>query len=328
MNERSLRVLEFTKIRAQLAQYCVSDMGRALCDALTPSNRLEDVLRMQQETEEAHSLLSYLGGTPMLSFSDVRASLHLAQIGSSLSPRALMEIGASLRAARAAREAIVTDRQDTPLMSANASRLSTFKDIEQAISDAIISEDEIADRASNELFQIRRKMRACNERVRERLNGMIHNPNFQKYLQDAIITMRADRYVLPVRQEYRSMVPGIVHDQSSTGATVFIEPMSAKMSSKTASSVPYSAGICKPDCAISVNRPVVFSVTVLPPVFGPVIISVVKSLPSRISSGTTFCGSISGWRPRTMFSRPSRLILGMHPFICLASDALANAKSN
>ena len=114
-----------------------------------------------------------------------------------------MEIGASLRAARAAREAIVTDRQDTPLMSANASRLSTFKAIEQAISDAIISEDEIADRASNELFQIRRKMRACNERVRERLNGMIHNPNFQKYLQDAIITMRADRYVLPVRQEYR-----------------------------------------------------------------------------------------------------------------------------
>ena len=103
MNERSLRVLEFTKIRAQLAQYCVSDMGRALCDALTPSNRLEDVLRMQQETEEAHSLLSYLGGTPMLSFSDVHASLHLAQIGSSLSPRALMEIGASLRAARAAR---------------------------------------------------------------------------------------------------------------------------------------------------------------------------------------------------------------------------------
>ena len=77
MNERSLRMLEFTKIRAQLAQYCVSDMGRALCDALTPSNRLEDVLRMQQETEEAHSLLSYLGGTPMLSFSDVHASARI-----------------------------------------------------------------------------------------------------------------------------------------------------------------------------------------------------------------------------------------------------------
>ena len=226
MNERSLRVLEFTKIRSQLAQYCVSDMGQALCDGLTPSSQIEDVRHMQQETEEAHSLLSYLGGTPMIPFTDVRTALHLAQIGSSLSPRALMDVGACLRASRAAREAIVTDKTDTPLMSANASRLATFKTIEQAISDAIISEDEIADRASNELFQIRRKMRACNERVRERLNGMIHNPNFQKYLQDAIITMRADRYVLPVRQEYRSMVPGIVHDQSSTGATVFIEPMS------------------------------------------------------------------------------------------------------
>lgn len=226
MNERSLRVLEFTKIRAQLAQYCVSDMGKALCEALNPSNRIEDVLRMQQETDEAHSLLAYLGGTPMIPFSDVHASLHLAQIGSSLSPRALLDIGVCLRASRAARDAIVTDRQDTPLLSANASRLSTFKLIEQAISDAIISEDEIADRASNELFQIRRKMRACNERVRERLNGMIHNQTFQKYLQDAIITMRAERYVLPVRAEYRSMVPGIVHDQSATGATVFIEPMS------------------------------------------------------------------------------------------------------
>ena len=98
MNERSLRVLEFTHIRSQLAQYCVSDMGQALCDGLTPSSQIEDVRRMQQETEEAHSLLSYLGGTPMIPFTDVRTALHLAQIGSSLSPRALMDVGACLRA--------------------------------------------------------------------------------------------------------------------------------------------------------------------------------------------------------------------------------------
>ena len=226
MTERSLRVLEFQKIRSQLAQYCVSDMGKALCDALIPSNRIGDVRRMQQETEEARVVLTYLGGTPMIPFSDVKTALHLAEIGSALAPRALMDIAACLRASRAARDALVSDRQNTPMLTANASRLSAFRNIEQAITDAIISEEEIADRASPELFAIRRKMRACNERVRERLNSMIHNPTYQKYLQEAIITVRADRYVLPVRQEYRSMVPGIVHDQSSTGATVFIEPMS------------------------------------------------------------------------------------------------------
>ncbi|MBQ4264691.1 MAG: endonuclease MutS2 [Clostridia bacterium] len=226
MTERTLRVLEFNKIRAQLTQFCESDMGAALCEALEPVSRIDDVRRMQQETREAHDLLTYLGGTPMVSFSDVRAQLHLAEIGSTLSPRALMDIGASLRAARACREALVHDRGGTPMITANASRLSTFKAVEQAITDAIISEEEIADRASPELFSIRRKMRACNERVREKLNGMIHSPTYAKYLQDTIITMRGDRYVLPVRQEYRSMVPGIVHDQSATGATIFVEPMS------------------------------------------------------------------------------------------------------
>ncbi len=226
MTERTLRVLEFNKIRAQLSQYCVSDLGAQLCDSLEPVNRIDDVRRMQQETREAHDVLTYLGGTPMIAFSDVRAQLRLAQVGSTLSPRALMDVGASLRAARAARDALVTDREGTPMIRANASRLSTFKPIEQAITDAILSEEEIADRASSELFNIRRKMRACNERVRERLNSMIHSQSFQKYLQEAIITVRGDRYVLPVKQEYRAMVPGIVHDQSATGATIFVEPMS------------------------------------------------------------------------------------------------------
>ncbi len=225
MTERSLRVLEFAKIRARLAQYCVSDMGRALCEALVPQPRIEDVRRMQQETEEARSAFAYLGGSPMLPFEDVREALHLAGIGSTLSPRSLLQIAAALRAARAARSALVSEREDTPLLTANASRLSVYREIEQAIETAIVAEDEIADRASAELFTIRRKMRGCNERVRERLGNMLHSQTFQKYLQEAIITVRQDRYVLPVKQEYRAAVPGIVHDQSATGATVFIEPM-------------------------------------------------------------------------------------------------------
>jgi len=156
MTERSLRVLEFNKIRAQLSQYCVSDMGAALCNQLEPSSEMGEVCRRQQETREAHDVLTYLGGTPMIAFSDVHAQLHLAEIGSTLSPRALMDIGASLRAARAARDALVNGKEGTPMITANAGRLSTFRQIEQAISDAIISEEEIADRASSELFSIRR----------------------------------------------------------------------------------------------------------------------------------------------------------------------------
>ena len=106
MTERSLRVLEFHKIRAELSKYCVSDMGKEKCEALVPTNRIADVRRMQQETEEARVVLTYLGGTPMISFADVRASLHLAEIGSALSPRALLDIAACLRAARAARDAL------------------------------------------------------------------------------------------------------------------------------------------------------------------------------------------------------------------------------
>ena len=226
MTERTLRVLEFTKIRGQMMQYCESEMGAALCENLEPTNRIDDVRRMQQETREAHDILTYLGGSPMSAFSDVRPQLHLAEIGSTLSPRALLDIGASLRAARSVRDALVNKREGTPMLTANAARLSVFKSIEQAITDAIISEEEIADRASPELFTIRRKMRACNERVRDKLNSMIHSPTYAKYLQDTIITMRGDRYVLPVKQEYRSLVPGIVHDQSATGATIFVEPIS------------------------------------------------------------------------------------------------------
>ena len=162
MTERSLRVLEFHKIRAELSKYCVSDMGKEKCEALVPTNRIADVRRMQQETEEARVVLTYLGGTPMIPFADVRASLHLAEIGSALSPRALLDIAACLRAARAARDALVTDRDNTPMLTANASRLSTNRTLEQAIGDAILSEEEIADRASPELFTIRRKMRSCN----------------------------------------------------------------------------------------------------------------------------------------------------------------------
>ena len=120
-----------------------------------------------------------------------------------------------------------TERDNTPILKELAQRLSTLHNVEQDITNAIISEDEIADRASNELMDIRRHLRGANERIKEKLNQMIRSSAFQKYLQDPIVTMRNDRYCLPVKAEYRGSVPGLVHDQSSTGATLFIEPMAA-----------------------------------------------------------------------------------------------------
>ena len=227
MKERTLRVLEFTKIRDMLAEKALTEMGAERCRALTPSCNLSEVKAWQQETEEAAVILQYMGGHPMASFQDVRPFLALADKGATLSPRALLNIAELLRASRTARAALVTERDNTPILRSKAEGLCTLRHLEQDITDAILSEDEIADRASAELMNIRRHLRGATERIKEKLNQMCRSAAFQKYLQDAIVTMRNDRYVLQVKAEYRSSVPGLVHDQSASGATLFIEPMAA-----------------------------------------------------------------------------------------------------
>ncbi len=223
--ERALRVLEFTKIRDKLQSMAVTHMGAEECARLTPETDVAQVKRALEETEEATVLLTYLGGNPLISFADCREALVLCQKGAALSPRKLLDVAECLRAARAARSALVKEREDTPIITATASRLTSLQRLEEEISGAILSEDEIADSASAELARIRRQIRLANERVREKLNQMIRSSTFQKYLQENIITMRGDRFVLPVRAEYRSSVPGLVHDQSASGATLFVEPM-------------------------------------------------------------------------------------------------------
>ena len=224
VKERNLRVLEFTKIRERLAAFAVSDMGRELIASLAPSSDEREVRALQMETEEADTLIAYTGGNPMLSFADVREPLRRASIGSTLSAKALLNVAEALRAARGVRSALVTEREDTPHLKAIASNLLPNRPLEEAVFDAILSEDEISDHASPELYDIRRHIRLCNERVREKLNSLIRNPAMQKYLQDAIITQRDGRYVIPVRAEARQMIPGLVHDQSASGATLFVEP--------------------------------------------------------------------------------------------------------
>ncbi len=227
MKERTLRVLEFTKIRQRLASKALTPMGAERCEALVPSGSLAEIEMWQAETEEATVILQYLGSSPLIPFEDVRQSITLAEKGATLSPKALLSIATLLAAARAARSALDTDRDNTPLLKAKAQGIVSLRHIEQDITSAIISEEEIADSASSELMNIRRHLRGATERIKEKLNQMVHNPNFQKYLSDTIITVRNDRYVIPVRADSRAMVPGLVHDQSATGATLFIEPMAA-----------------------------------------------------------------------------------------------------
>lgn len=223
MNAKSIRTLEFQKIREKLAVYALTEPGQNRCLQLLPFGRLNQVERAQHETEEALLVLLQRGDSPLIPFKDVSSAIRLSVKGSTLSPRSLLDIAESLRASSAARSALVQDEEErTPQLSALAARLTPNRQLERAISGALISEEEVADSASPELSNIRRQMRLCNERIRDRLQSLAQN---SKYLQDNVITIRNGRYVLPVRQEYRAQVPGIVHDQSSTGATVFIEPM-------------------------------------------------------------------------------------------------------
>jgi len=225
MQERTLRVLEFTTIRATLATHALTPSGTEICEALKPHDYFDTMLTAQAETEEACVVLSYYGGHPMASFPDARPWLDLCSKSATLTPKALLEVAAVMRAIRSAKKTLVTERENTPLLTGMASVMGFYQSIEEDITRAILTEDEIADHASPDLYDIRRKKRKASDRVREKLNDMLRSSAYQRCLQEAIVTVRNNRYVLPIKQEYRSQVAGLVHDQSASGATLFIEPM-------------------------------------------------------------------------------------------------------
>ena len=197
--ERTLRVLEFTKIREMCAALAQTGMGREKCLNMGVADNLPEVQRLQQETEEATVIISYTGGSPLCEFGDVRQNLKLAEKGAVLSAKSLLEIAGMLRASRSARDALVTDRTNTPRLRVMAEGLYPLENVERDISDAILSEDEISDHASTTLADIRRHLRGATDRIRDRLNQMIHNPSFAKFVQDPIVTVRNGRYVIGAR---------------------------------------------------------------------------------------------------------------------------------
>ncbi|MDR0880080.1 MAG: endonuclease MutS2 [Clostridioides sp.] len=229
MNEKSMKVLEYGKIIEILRSKASSTLGLRYIDKLTPSSNEEEVRLMLEETSEAESILIKKGSVGLSGVTDVEDKVKRANIGASLDAGSLLAVAKNLQAARSIKRSLEGAEEEDfnyPIIQAMAGSLSVFRNVEDDITNSIISEVEISDNASRELKDLRRKIVGKNQAIRAKLNSIITSSTYQKYLQDAIVSMRDDRFVVPVKSEYKSMVSGIVHDQSSSGATVFIEPMS------------------------------------------------------------------------------------------------------
>ncbi|EEA84572.1 endonuclease MutS2 [Peptacetobacter hiranonis] len=230
MDNKSFKVLEFDKIIEILKTKASSSLGLHKIENLEPSSDFEEVQYRLQETTEAQSILIKRGHVNLGGIHDVLDKVKRAEIGASLDPGSLLMVADTLRAARVLSNSLSGDGEEEdfnyPIIQSLATSLYIHREIEDAVYNAIVSEIEIADSASHTLRDIRRKIVQKNQSIRSKLNTIISSATYQKYLQDSIISMRGDRFVVPVKAEYRSVVAGIVHDQSSSGATLFIEPMS------------------------------------------------------------------------------------------------------
>ncbi len=229
MNDRALRVLEYDKIMKMLSERTVSALGRTYVDDLKPVSDFYKVEDRLKETSDASAYLWRKGGAPFGGIHDIRGALKRVGIGSTLSISELLKVGDVLRCSRIIKQFLTNDvpadwEGNTALELGR--QITGFKQVEDAISNAIISEDEISDRASPELFSIRRSIRQKQEGIKDKLSSIIRSNDYKKIMQDAVVTMRGDRYVIPIKQEFKSQVPGLIHDMSASGATVFVEPLS------------------------------------------------------------------------------------------------------
>ena len=228
MNQKALKTLEYHKIISQLTEYAGSAPGKLLCKNLMPATDYEAIVQAQTETTDAVSRIRLKGSLSFSGVRDIRDSLKRLEIGSALSILELLSVSSLLTAAARARaygrheesEEFPDDSLDGMFRA-----LEPLTPVNTEIKRCILSEDEVSDDASPGLRQVRRSMRGINDRIHTQLNSILNSS--RTYLQDAVITMRDGRYCLPVKSEYKSQVNGMVHDQSATGSTLFIEPMAS-----------------------------------------------------------------------------------------------------
>ncbi|MGP1909156.1 endonuclease MutS2 [Metabacillus sp. JX24] len=227
MQQRVLNVLEFHKVKEQLVKHASSSLAKEKAEKLVPSTNVEEVKTWQEQTDEAAKVLRLKGNVPLGGLTDIRSSIKRAQIGGMLNPHELTEISGTLYAGKQMKrfiEDMIESGIELPHLDGFAAQIQPLQELEQEISHCIGDNGEVLDGASDTLRSIRTSLRTTESRIREKLESMIRSSSAQKMLSDAIITIRNERYVIPVKQEYRSAYGGIVHDQSSSGATLFIEP--------------------------------------------------------------------------------------------------------
>lgn len=223
-DQKSLTTLEYPKILDRLATFAQSQGGKKKASELVPYEKIADALHALNETAEADRVLFEYSLSPSFAVDDIGDILVKAKKGATLAIPDIMKVGRSLRVSRRLKYTI--DKvKDCPLLADMAMRLFENETLEKKIFDAFLSETEVADNASNELRAIRIRIRKLNDNVRSKLQLFITSPKYSKYLQDNIITVRGDRYVIPVKSDCKGTIPGLVHDQSASGSTLFVEPM-------------------------------------------------------------------------------------------------------
>ena len=225
--EKSLITLELPAVLELLSKQAVSESAKELALSLTPAVDRAEVRRRLEETTAAKTMMVVRGSPSFSGVKDVRPSLARADLGGALNTRELLDIARVLQCARLVRGYLADDNVGKTPIDALFYALRANKFLEEKINTSIVGEDEIADGASPELANLRRQMRAAAARARDALQKIISSPSYAKALQEPIITMRSDRYVVPVRADHKSAVPGLVHDISATGMTLFVEPMAA-----------------------------------------------------------------------------------------------------
>ncbi len=224
MNEKAIKVLEYNKIIELLKGQAGSEMTRKIISELKPFTDPRVIRTVLEETDEAVRLISFKGPLPLGNFYDIKQFVGFAQKGGSLNMKQLLQVLYNMKITANVINWLKGDVPSLPILQSLVEVLAVFKDLAEEIDRSIESEDMVSDNASSELRHIRRSIVRQNETIKNRINQMINKADNQSMLQDAIVTVRDGRYVIPVKQEHRSKFPGIVHDQSASGATLFIEP--------------------------------------------------------------------------------------------------------